>query len=309
MDLDAAAAELTGETSQVVETQTPSATPPPIQTTQEKIEEIELMVNGKPFRLPVNTEIPYKHNGQIIKKPFSSILNSHRQDDHLESKKSEYLKLKEQVEKDRGDVETYKTQREKFGAIQDWSEKNPQEWQRLLDLYQKKDLVLGTPQEGETQVSPKVLEYIGKLEQKINANDEKWASFDKQNEDKQVTEEIGKITAEVEDFKGQYPEVDLTETNLDGVTLKGLIMQHGINQGIKTFKLAAMDYLGPRLMEIAQQRGRNEAVKSVKTDKSQGIVARSNKPFGQGSPLDPNRMSKGEKTNAAKAELESLLSG
>ncbi len=307
MDLEAAAKELTGsDTSQSVETTPSTDTTPP--TTQPTVEEIELMVNGKPFRLPVNTEVPYKHNGQIVKKPFSNILNSVRQDDHLESKKAEYLKMKAEIEKERGDFDTYKSQREKFGAIQDWSEKNPQEWQRLLDLYQKKDLVLGTPEAGQEQVSPKVLEYIGKLEAKIREHDEKWSSFDKQNEETKVREEVGVINREVEEFSKEFPEIDLTEANLDGVTLKGLIMQHGVNNGIRTFKLAAMDFLGPRLMEIAQQRGRTEAVKSVKTDKSQGIVARSDKPFGQGSPVDPGKMSKGDRLNAAKAELESALS-
>lgn len=307
MDLEQAARELENPVQE-------EAAPAPVEqaapkTAQEKIEELEIALNGKPFRLPTNVEIPIKHNGQILKQPLSNILNHYRQGTHIEDKIKEYQALKAEVEQGRGDLNSFNALKTKYGQIQDWSEKNPTEWQRLWELFQKKDLVLSQQDSAQSpSLPPKVLEYISKLEAKINEHDQKWSQWDESNKEAKVQQEVSEINKEVEAFAKEFAEIDLNETNLDGVSLKGLIMQHGASKNIGSFRLAALDYLGPRVFEIVQNRGRTEATKAVKADKQQGIIARSSTPFGQSSSQDTAKMSKADRLAAAKAELATVLS-
>ena len=309
MDIEAATKDL--ETARQGEEGTPegSASPPPDKAQEQKIEELELLVGGKPLRLPLNAEIPVKHNGQILKTPLEKLLNSFRQGTHLEDKVKEYKTLREQFEKERGDFDTYNNARQKFGALQDWSEKNPQEWEKLWNLYLKKDLVLGGNGAEGSPASPQVMEYIQRLESKLSENDQRWSTFENQQTQKQLEEDEKVVRGEIETFKKEFPEIDLAEKDLDGHSLTSVIMNHGIKKGIPEFKLAALDYLGPRVVEILVSRGRNEATQAVKRDKQQGIIARGSKPFlGQGSEVDPKTLGEGDRTAAATAELERLLS-
>lgn len=279
------------------------ATPAP---QAQSIETLEILLNGNPFKLPTNVEIPIKHNGQIMKQPLSNLLNSYRQGTHIEEKLKEYRTLKEQLEAERGELDQFRSLKDKYGAIQDWSEKNPQEWERIWDLYQNKERALVGAPNGDNQY----LEHIAALKKELGEMRDWRSQFEKEREDTKLRQETEALKQEVEEFKKEWPEIDLDETNLDGVSLRGQIMQHGLSKGVGDFQLAAMSYLRPRLLEIASQRGRTEAVKGVQSDKQQGIIARSSTPMtGQGSEVDPSKLSKADRAAMAKAELERMLSG
>jgi len=289
------------------ETQVPPETPTP-QTPPPTVEELEIALGGKPFKLPLNAEIPVKHNGQILKTPLEKLLNSYRQSTHLEDRIKEYKTLKEEAEKLRGDVNVFEEQRKKYGAIQDWSEQNPQDWERLYELFQNKDRALLENQvQGQPNIEP-LLGEISRLKQELEGIRSWKSDLEKQQEEELIEKDTERVKSEIDDFKKNWPEIDLEERNLEGVSLKGLIMQHGIKRGLGEFKLAALDFLGPRLLDLAQQRGRNEAVKGIQKETQQGIVARSSTPQGQStSEVDPSKLSKSDRTSAAKAELQRLL--
>lgn len=276
------------------------------------IEELEIAVGGKPFKLPVNAEIPVKHNGQILKTPLEKLLNSFRQGTHLEERVAEYKRLKEELEKQRGDLESFNAQREKYGAIQDWSEKNPQEWERLWGLFQNRDKELLQSQVGkpENGVNSELVNEIARLKSELGEFKTWKQQLDSQEEERRVKEDTQAVKAEIDSFRKEWPELDLDEKNIEGVPLSSLIIHHGIKKGIGEFKLAALDFLGSRMQDILVGRGRNEATKAVQQDKRQGVVARSSTPFGgQSSEADPSKMTASERTAAAKAEFAQLLQG
>jgi hypothetical protein len=298
--------------------QEPGTTPPAPASPQSPttapttVEEIEVMLQGKPFRFPTNTEIPFKHNGQLLRQPLSGLLNSYRQGAHIEDKLKEYRALKEEVEKSRGDVDQFTELQKKYGAIQSWSESNPQEWERLYELFQNKDRALLGQQVGEAGpgMDPKLLDQIGALKKELGEMKSWKSTLEQREEQAQVAADVENVKAEIDVFKKEWPEIDLEEKNLDGLSLRALILQHGVKRGIGEFKLAAMDYLGPRLFETVSQRSRKQTVDAVKTDKQQGIVARSNQPFGgQGGELNPDKMTKQERNQAARSEYEKMLHG
>ena len=42
------------------------------------IELVDIPVGDKTYRIPLNAEIPLKHNGQIVKAPFDKLMNAYR---------------------------------------------------------------------------------------------------------------------------------------------------------------------------------------------------------------------------------------
>ena len=278
-------------------------------------EELEIMLGGKPFKIPTNAEFPVKHNGQIMRTPLEKLLNSYRQNTHLEDKVKEYRELKTKYEAERGDYDAYQASKKKYGDIQDWSEKNPQEWEKLWDLFQNRDSALTQAQFGTEKpeggaIPRQFLDEFGNLKKELRELKGWKDTLSAQQEEKETEAQVEQIKGEIAEFGKEWPEIDLNETNLDGISVRGLIMQHGIKRGIGEFKLAALDYFGPRLLEIAQARGRSEAVKGFQNDRQQGIIARSNQPFqmGQSGEPDTTKMSKQERSAAARAEYERLVS-
>ena len=272
---------------------TPTSAPMP--------EMVELMLQGKPFKFPMNSEIPYKHDGKIMKEPFDKILNRSRQTMSMEGKMKE---LKDQLAK-YGDYDQYKAMKEKYEAIQGWSEANPQDWEKLWGLFQNKEKALMG--NGVQPQDSGLMDTVAKLQQRLNEMSGKIDGYEKAGYEQKVQAETKVIQEEIDTFSKNFPEVDLKEKNLDGVPLSALIIDHGIKSGIPNFKLAALDYLGDRVQDVLLSRGRNEATNELKKNTQQGIVSRTGKPMlGQSPEVDPSKMTRAELTAAAKAEFESL---
>ena len=126
---------------------------------------------------------------------------------------------------------------------------------------------------------------------------------------------LADLQSEVSSFAKEFPEIKLDrETDVvlqDGrkATLEQAIMLFGYQNRIPDFESAALKYLKPELLSVAQSRARTETVKAVKQDKQQGVIARSSTPSGgQSSKVNP-KASWSEVNKSAKAELESLLRG
>lgn len=275
-----------------------------------KADEIAYYLGDKQNKLPVNAELEFVEGGKPIRQSLSTILNHYRQRSELDKRYGEFKKERESWDSEVGDRETYIQQKEKFGALQDWSEKNPEEFQTIWDMYQNRDKhLLASKVQAETgaQVPQAVLNEISSLKAELSGLKEFKSQFDKQQEEIKDQKAYEAVSSEMESFKKDFPEFNLEEAQEDGLPLFKHILIHGVRRGIDDFRLAAQDYLGPKLHEALIARGRNEAVKSVRQDKQQGIVSRSSKPGTGQSDLDTSKMSWADLNKLAKGELEGVL--
>src|SRR5437899_2639482 len=133
---------MTETPAETTQEQVPTTTQTAPPSTQAKIEELEYLLGGKSFKLPSNAEFRLKHNGQYMQAPLEKMANAFRQSTHFEDKGKELRTLREQLEKDRGEVGKYNELRQKYEAIQSWSEANPKDWERLWMLFQNKERAL-----------------------------------------------------------------------------------------------------------------------------------------------------------------------
>lgn len=272
-------------------------------------EAIELMLNGQKLAIPLTTEIPFKHNGTIQKLPFSQLLNNYRQADHLTSKVSELQNLKKSLEQERGDLDTYKNLRAKYEMIQKWSEENEDQWNRLYDMWQQKERILAgqATDPNQAAITPYLKEIDG-LNAKLRKVEEFMNTYEQQTKETEVQKQMSQVQKEIDAFAKDFPEIPLDEKDQSGITVREHIIAFGVENGIPEFEAAALKYLKPRLLETIQARARNEAVKGVRGERKEGILARSSKPFQSGqSSIDPRKMSYEDLKNLAREEFEAQM--
>ena len=270
---------------------------------QAKADEIAYYLGDKQNKLPVNAELEFTEGGKPIRQNLSTILNHYRQRSELDKKYGEFKKERESWESEAGDRETYSQMRQKYEAIQKWSEENPQDFEYIWGLLENKDKTLAE----RDGIPPRVAEMLQQQNKELEELKGFKKSFDMEQEEKKDKAAFEETTAEMNEFKANYPEINLDEVGEQGMPLFKEILKHGVSQGISNFRLAAFDLLGPKLQDALIARGRQEAVKAVRQDKQQGVVSRSQTPgTGQSDP-DTSKLSWSDLSKAAKGELEQIL--
>lgn len=265
-------------------------------------------VDGK-INVPLNAEFGVKHNGQLVNTPLEKIINHYRQGLNYEDKFKAFNESKQKFETERGDFDQFNSLKEKFGGIQDWSEKNPQDWERLYDMFKNKEqYLLGNQQPGE---NTQLVNQIATQQKAIDELLGKVSTFEQAQEQTQQQRDMQEVEKEIAEVKKEFGErINLDEKEIDGTTLRDRIISWGIENKMPTFKAAFNSFPGimSKLLETAASTGRNEVVKGIKSDAKEGVVARSSTPFGQGETLDPKKLSEDQLLAAANAEFEQLMS-
>lgn len=274
------------------------------------VEEMEYYLGGKANKLPVNAEFAFNEGGKITKAPLSTMVNHYRQRADLDKRFGELKKGREEWEAERGDIEQYKALKAKWEALESWSREKPEEFDAIWNGYHNKDKIL-LEQKAQDPNSRALVEEIASLKQKLNGFEEFKSQFEQRQEQELKQQALSEVDEEAATFQGEWPEIKLDEKGEDGLSLKHQIMKFGVSKGLPDFESAALKFLKPKLLEIASQRARSEAVKGVKLETKNGVIARGSKPLlnGKGSEVNPRKMSWGEAANAAKAEMEALLRG
>lgn len=276
--MEAAAAEYTslinnpgGDTSSPTEPQAaPSAEPAAAPTKQEIANYFETMMDGKPMKLPYNLELPLKHNGQMMNVPLEKLANTYRQHEHLTNKHKEFQTKEQEFNSRVGEWQNVEAMKQKFGAIQDWSEKNPEQFEKLWQMYQSKDQILA----GQ-EYNPLVPE-IQTLKQQIESMKPEIEGYRTMREQEAAKKDIDFVENQIKEFTKEYPGLDLSEKDLDGVDLTSRIIQHGIANKHPDFMSAVFSFPGmrQRLADSIRESVKLEQAKQIKSDNKNGIVAR-----------------------------------
>lgn len=255
------------------------------------------------FKIPANSEARFTHDGGFQKVPLNTIINGYRQVAHLQQKHKTWNEERSVWEKQKAEYESAKAFKDKYGAIQEWSEKNPNDWKSLEEIWKNKDRHLleartmgqSQPLQGAQvgqQNNPNFKPFIDEMSQlKQDLSELKTfkQSFDQEQTSKREQEDTNYVLGQKDSFQKEYPEINLEERDMDGVALWAKVMRYGVNNHIPDFETAALKFLKPRLIDTISARARNEAVNGVKNDKRQGIIKRSSTPMtGQGEPKLPN---------------------
>lgn len=304
LDKAAATSELTAALEQ-----TPATSTEQQNATEKSAQEFyEMPWEGKSLKIPLNYKLPLKENGKIEEVELSTLFNKYRNANQMQRKYEELHKTHNGILGEIGDLDQFKTQKQKYDAIQAWSEQNPQDWERLYEMFSNREKYLLNNQPGQ-EGSEKLLQTIAQLRQEIDGIKQGPISqYQKDLEDRQNQEVVRQVNEEMENFQKEFPEFKLEEKDVDGIDRKSAIIKHGIDNGIPTFTAAAYSLYGKELVKAAEERGRKSLTESIKKDNANGIVTRQSIPNGQVPRATDNRSSKVDYKTAAAEELRELLS-
>lgn len=293
------------------EVEAPQSVDPQIKT-PDPTQYYELPVGEQKYKWSMDQIFPIPHDGATRQVPFSKLINGWRQVSHLETQqkkfKDQMSQYEQQMEKLKplissyGDIDTFIS---KVGEFDQWAHQNPDQWNRLLAMYQEKDKILNGESNPTNAEIARLNQTIKSMEDRLSRYDQ----FSKEAENKQLVEEV---RGETESFKKEFPFIDLDTQDEDGVPLMSHILKFGSEGRYPTFRAAALDFKYPdgtpllaKLLDTAKKDGRNAAVKGVVQDKKNGVVARSDKPFSGQSPQPSTLRSSGDPRQAMIEEIRS----
>lgn len=255
-------------------------------------EMLEYFLGDKANKLPLSAMAAFKENGQMNKVPFSQIINGYRINAKTSKQNEELLKNKSQWETGSLELKKYKDQEQSiapYRELQDWSvnleKTNPVAFRYVMDAIEKAKSgtfqVQGQGQPDQNALHQTISALQGKLDQVMQ-----WKTqFDEQQQEKQQQEDYAFVNQEIVDHKKKFPEINLDEQDSNGIPLSTKVIDFGVQNKYQTFTDAFGAFFRDKLPEIFVQRGRSEAVGTLKKDNANGILARSSKPFTNGHPI------------------------
>jgi hypothetical protein len=169
-----------------------------------------------------------------------------------------------------------------------------------------------TGQPGEQQhgqVYQPFIDEISSLKSQLRELSQFKSEFDKHQETVRQREDASEVKNEIQKFQNDFPEINLKEKDAEGVAVWAQVLNYGIQNQMPNFRTAALSYFESRLGEILTSRARNDAVKTVQSEKKQGIIAKSDKPSttGKGPQFDPKKLSYDQLAERARSQYESLI--
>lgn len=310
----------TGESIQGSTSSEPTQSQAPEQPQQPAVEMFELGGN----KYPVTSEFQLTHNGKLQKVPYATLANTWRQAAHMSDKYGQFKKEQESFAQRAKDYDQLKSFHDKYGKLQEWSEKNPKEWAALEEVWKNKDKYLlqhqmaNVPQgqEGQPQFQQylqPLLDEISNLKNQITSKYEPMLTKIQEREAQEAeAKDIDYIKGQINGFKKEFSEINLDEKDPDGLPVWAKITQWGHSNGYTDFESAARVYLKERIAEVYKERAHAEVMKVQKQDAAQGIIKRSATPFTQGQEpqlrktVNLKKKSYGDLAEEAKAELAAM---
>src|ERR1051325_1307750 len=252
------------------------------------------------YKLPYSAEFAFPQKGKPTTYPIGKLVNIAGHHSTLQPKYDALLKEYNTVKPEYDQLKSKSERFSELEKLQAWSEQNPELFKHIWDGYTNREKLALQQQMGMQSQNPEqasgvnnqLLDVIAGLKNELGELKGWKTSWEQQQLQAEEEKNVTLIENEISDFKKAYPFLDIDTPDETGVTLLEKIIKHGIDKKYPTFKVAALEYLEPQLLERMKEQGRTEAVKGIKDQNKKGIVATSNTPFpidGQGSPADAKK--------------------
>jgi hypothetical protein len=213
---------------------------------------------------PQNYKI--KVNGKEIEAPLDKVLkwaemgyNYPQKAAELNQKEQAFLSRQKQIEELENKFKPYK-------EVDEYASKNPDWWTQVQQSYQQK--IAGAQTNPELQQLKEELQDLKKFRDEYSSEKQ---SLKTQEEDK-------KLSGEVESIRKSYPNIDFDSPDDEGKSLEMKVLQHAMDQGIQSFRVAFRDYYHDHLLGKAKEEGKELVSKTIQQRSKLGILGETSKP-------------------------------
>lgn len=223
----------------------------------------EIPMEGAPppepeAQAPTPQEYEFDYSGQKIKAPIEKVLKWASMGYGAPNKIGA---LQKQINEYQGKEKQYEQFNQTYGQIDKWAAQNPEKWKTLFDGWRAAQFgadpaQASNPEALKASLPPEVL-------QELQASRE-WREKQIQNEQTQRVQLADQsLDKEIVSIRKQYTNLDFDAPDETGKSLEYQILQHGIQNGIPSFRAAFRDYCFDKLGNISESKGREQGSRAM----------------------------------------------
>ncbi len=249
------------------------------------VDQILSEVNGQSADIPMTSEpqgspqaaqepeYEYTARGQTIKEPLSAILKR-------ASQGYDYSQVMNDLNRQKQELDM---KFKNYAEVDQFAQQNPDWWNYVVQQYSSRGGQAPASQEqtqeqqGERELPPELNAIKSELDELKQFKNELL-----QEKNRQMQEaEDAKLVQEIDEIRKQYPNLDLNRVDESGKTLEVKILEHGVQNNIKSFKTAFRDFYHDELVKRAREEGIELAKKDVARKTKLGLLGESLTPTKQ----------------------------
>lgn len=179
------------------------------------------------------------------------------------------------------ELETWKQKESKFGEMEkkygpvdEYVRQNPQFWDHVVKQYEQRGQALADQNNPLAQEIQTLRQNYEALTQQVNPVIQTMQQERMKNEDQAYTQELTTI-------QKQYPQIDFSTPDENGLSLEYKVLQHATENGIKKFTTAFRDFHHDELMKIQAESAKEQVAKERQKNTKLGILGKSPTPTRQ----------------------------
>lgn len=218
---------------------------------------------------PQVQEYSFKHGDKEVKAPIDKILHWAQMGYDYPNKAKEWNQTKAQLEaysKREQELKEIEQKWAPYKQVDEYAAKNPDWWAQVQEQYKQK--LAGAESNPEIQALKQELAELKKFRDEYST----------EKKTQQVQEEDQKLSQEVESIRKQFSNLDFDTPDESGKSLEMKVLEHAMNNDIKSFRVAFRDFYHDHLLSKAREEGKELVSKEVQKRTKLGILGESPKP-------------------------------
>lgn len=235
-------------------------TPPPTQATD--VVNKEKVTETAPQNLDPLHKIVWK--GQEKELPLSKLIKLAQQSYDYNEKSAQIKTEQALIAQEKKKWADVQSRLDQYKQVEDYQKKDPNWWSHVLKSYQEAQ---GKDQGGQILQHPVVQELMNEvkgIKEDLTTQKEREKLLNQANEDVELDKSIS-------DFKETNSQFDWNTLDESGHNLERRILQHGLDNQIRTFRASARDYLFDEITKRHEVKAKEQVAKQLQKQTKLGL--------------------------------------
>jgi hypothetical protein len=182
------------------------------------------------------------------------------------AKESAWTKQQQDIQAKEAQLKEIESKWSPYKEVDEYASKNPDWWKQVQENYKQHI------QSAET--NPEIAALKQELAEIKRFKDE----IINEKKSEQLSKEDQQLSSEVESIRKQFTNLDFDTPDESGKSLEMKVLEHAVNNDIKSFKVAFRDFYHDHLLSKAREEGKELVSKEVQKQSKLGILNVTSKP-------------------------------
>lgn len=224
-------------------------------------------------------EIEFTAGGKPIKAPWEKALQWASQGYDYSQKMAEFKRQQAAWEEQRqAELKKYEDQYSPYKTIDEYAKQNPDWWKHVESSFVSRTNGGAQNASANPDLDALKAQIRSELEAEFNPIKEQFQTIQEEREAKKREAEDTTLDAEVKGIRDKYPNLPWDTADESGLSLEARVLKHGVDNNFPTFRAAFLDYAHDDLQKLAEDRGKETYLQSIKQQSKQGLLGKTQAP-------------------------------